>query len=70
MNAFREAANLSAREVEILLLVTAGYTNKAIAAQLNLSVKTIEFHLKNIYKKIKVNSKIEAAVWVVQHMRR
>lgn len=39
------------REIEILHLVAKGFTNKEIASAFSLSPKTIEFHLKNIYKK-------------------
>lgn len=42
---------LTAREVEILRLVLAGYTNKAIAAEILISEKTVEFHLDHIYKR-------------------
>lgn len=44
-------SDLTQREMEILQVVLAGYTNKAIAAQLFISEKTVEFHLDNIYTK-------------------
>ena len=50
-----EAADLSARELEVLELVAAGLTNEAIAERLYLSVRTVERHLSNIYAKLGVS---------------
>ena len=50
---------LSAREQEIVDLVAAGRTNREIADQLVLSPKTIEAHLRNIYAKLGVRSRVE-----------
>lgn len=62
-------ANLSPREIEVLIYVKQGYTNKIIANKLDVCKKTIEFHLKNIYQKINVINKIEAAIWAAQHIK-
>ena len=51
---------LSAREEEVLILLTKGYSNKEIASKLNLSVDTIRSHLKHIYEKMHVRSRAEA----------
>lgn len=51
---------LTARELEIIQLVGEGKANKVIAAQLFISVQTVQKHLKNIYKKLEVHNKIEA----------
>jgi DNA-binding NarL/FixJ family response regulator len=51
---------LSSREYEILEMVAKGYRFKEIAKQLFLSVETIRTHIRNIYEKLQVNSKIEA----------
>jgi len=50
---------LSKREKEVLQLVLQGKSNKQIALSLDISVSTVEFHLKNIYAKFQVNSRIE-----------
>ena len=50
---------LSKREKEVLQLVLQGKSNKQIALALDISVRTVEFHLKNIYAKFQVNSRIE-----------
>ena len=60
-------SSLTPRELEILELVVAGYTNKAIAAEIFISEKTVEFHLDNIYTKIGVRTRLMAGVWALQH---
>lgn len=53
---------LTAREIDVLMLVAKGLTNKAIAKKLHLSPRTIETHLTHIYKKLDVESRTEAAM--------
>ena len=50
---------LTAREGEIAHLVAAGYTNREIAEQLVLSTRTIEAHLRNVYGKLGVRTRVE-----------
>jgi DNA-binding NarL/FixJ family response regulator len=50
---------LSDREVEILRLIAWGYSNKEIAARLDLSVKTIEAHKANSMKKLNMNNRMD-----------
>ena len=50
---------LSNREWEVLGLLLQGKSNKQKASSLNISVRTVEFHLKNIYAKLQVSSRIE-----------
>ncbi len=59
-------SNLTPRELEILQLVVTGYTNKAIAAEIYISEKTVEFHLDNIYTKIGVRTRLMAGIWAMQ----
>ena len=58
---------LSEREAEILRLLAQGLTNKDIAQTLILSVRTVEAHLRNIFAKLGVRSRTEAALWAVKH---
>ena len=58
---------LSERETEVLRLLGQGFTNKDIAQTLILSVRTVEAHLRNIYGKLSVRSRTEAALWAVRH---
>ena len=59
-------ASLTPREMEILQLVVAGYTNKGIAAEMYISEKTVEFHLDNIYTKIGTRTRMLAGIWAMQ----
>ena len=54
-------APLTAREREIAELVAAGRTNREVATQLFLSSRTVEAHLRNIYRKLDVRSRVELA---------
>lgn len=54
---------LTAREEEILQLVARGDTNRQISAQLNISGRTVQFHLHNIYDKLGINSRSAAIAW-------
>lgn len=51
---------LSIREAEVLKLIALGKRNQDIAAYLNISINTVEFHLKNIYSKLLVTNRTEA----------
>jgi len=55
-----EVVHLSAREEEVLVLLSKGYSNKEIAERLTLSVETVGSHLKHIYEKMHVRSRAEA----------
>ena len=50
---------LTKREMEVLQHVLQGNSNKQIALSLDITVRTVEFHLKNIYAKFQVSSRIE-----------
>lgn len=54
-------AALSPREQQVASLVAEGHTNKAIAAQLFLSEKTIEKHLARIFDKLGVSARAQVA---------
>ena len=63
----RSLSGLTSRELEVLRLVIAGHTNKAIAAEIFISEKTVEFHLDHIYTKLGVRTRLMATVWALQH---
>jgi DNA-binding CsgD family transcriptional regulator len=58
---------LTQRELQVLRLVAAGKTNKAIARELFLSDKTIDRHVSNIFVKVNVSSRAAATAWVYEH---
>ncbi|MBK7586188.1 MAG: response regulator transcription factor [Myxococcales bacterium] len=62
----RSAHGLSARELEVLLLVASGKTNKLIARQLFLSEKTVDRHVSNIFAKLGVPTRAAATAWAYQ----
>ncbi len=63
----RPLDHLTDREKEVLTLLAQGLTNKDIAQTLILSVRTVEAHLRNIFGKLHVTSRTEAAVWAINH---
>jgi DNA-binding NarL/FixJ family response regulator len=62
-----DAAGLSSRELEILQGVAQGLSNRAIAKDLWLSDQTVKFHLHNIYRKLGVRNRTEAAKYAFEH---
>jgi LuxR family maltose regulon positive regulatory protein len=54
------AATISPREQELLQVLAEGLTNREIAARLVLEESTIRTHLRNIYRKLGVNSRLQA----------
>jgi DNA-binding NarL/FixJ family response regulator len=58
----QESLCLSAREEELLELLSKGYANKEIADQTHLTLETVRTYLKRIYEKMHVRSRTEAAV--------
>jgi two-component system nitrate/nitrite response regulator NarL len=64
-----DEAGLTPREEEILGLIAKGFSNKLIARNLDLSVGTVKVHVKHILKKLKLKTRVEAAVWAVNAQR-
>lgn len=55
-----EKGTLSDREMEVLTFVAEGFTSKEVAEKLNVSKSTVDFHLENVYKKLKVRNRLQA----------
>jgi LuxR family maltose regulon positive regulatory protein len=51
---------LSDREIEVLELIVAGYTNREIADKLFIAVSTVKSHINNIYRKLDVSNRVQA----------
>jgi DNA-binding CsgD family transcriptional regulator len=58
---------LTARELEVLRLVSAGRTNREIAAALYITQRTAATHLTHILAKLGVASRVEAAAWAIRY---
>ncbi len=63
----QEDASLTTREKEILQLIANGNSNKLIARELDISDGTVKVHVKNLLRKLKVHSRLEAAVWALSN---
>jgi two-component system response regulator NreC len=59
--------DLTEREVEVLRLIALGYTNSEIAAQLYLSVRTVESHRAHIQQKLRLSSRAELVRYALDH---
>jgi DNA-binding NarL/FixJ family response regulator len=63
----KQPGGLSAREKEVLVLVAAGKTNRAIASELFISEKTVARHLSNIFIKLELPSRAAATAYAYRH---
>lgn len=62
-----EKNGLSAREREILTVLARGASNKEIAREFDLAESTVKIHVQNILRKLGLNSRVQAAVYAVEH---
>ena len=62
----RDGRALSERELEVLRLIARGMPNKDIAAELVISQNTVRNHVRNILEKLRVRSRVEAAMYAVR----
>jgi DNA-binding CsgD family transcriptional regulator len=65
--ASRDADGLTGREREVLRLVAGGQTNRAIAAALTISERTVDRHVSNIFAKLGVSSRAAATAYAYEH---
>ena len=63
-------AVLSVQERRVIALVAEGKTNKEIAEQMGLSDKTVKNYLSNVFEKLKINRRSQAAVMYLEHRGR
>lgn len=63
----KSAAGLTERELEVLVLIAAGKTNRAIASELFISEKTVARHVSNIFTKLGLSSRSAATAYAYEH---
>lgn len=63
----RTQGDLTEREVTILRCLAQGLSNKLIARELDIMESTVKVHIRNLLKKLKFHSRLEAAVWAVSN---
>jgi len=59
--------SLTDREKEVLALMACGKTNKAIAAELYITLRAVEFHVTHILNKLGVCNRTEAVLYALRH---
>ncbi len=59
--------HLTHREHQVLELLARGYNNHESAKELHISLSTVQFHVSNIFEKLDVHNRIEAATFAVRH---
>lgn len=59
-------SDLTPRELEIVQLLLTGKTNKAIARAIDITERTVEFHLDHIYTKTGMRTRMMAGLWAIQ----
>jgi DNA-binding NarL/FixJ family response regulator len=64
----RPGRQLSAREEEVLRLVAGGLANKQIARKLEITERTVKAHLTNIFGRLGVTDRTQAALWAQEHL--
>lgn len=62
-----DISSMTKREKQILKLVSSGLTNKHIARKLDITEGTVKVHIKHLFKKLGLKSRVEAAIWAMEH---
>ena len=60
--------SLSAREEEVLRLITRGFSNRQIGTELGIAERTVKVHVGNLFKRIDVADRTSAAMWARDHL--
>jgi len=63
-------AGLTEQERRIVELIAAGMSNKVIGRELNIAEGTVKVHVKHLLRKLDLRSRVEAAVWAVEHLHK
>jgi two-component system nitrate/nitrite response regulator NarL len=60
---------LTERERQVLKTIASGFSNKVIGHKLGITEGTVKVHVKNLLHKLGLRSRVEAAVWAMEHLR-
>jgi two-component system nitrate/nitrite response regulator NarL len=60
---------LTERERQVLRTIAGGFSNKVIGHKLGITEGTVKVHVKNLLHKLGLRSRVEAAVWAMEHLR-
>ena len=63
----KKTVNLTPRESEIIIMLAQGESNKSIARILDLAESTVKIHVQGILRKLNITSRVQAAVYAVEH---
>lgn len=66
-NIKKRMSELTKREIDVLKMIASGAFNKEIASTLNISERTVKNHISNIFKKIEVSDRTQAAVFAIKN---
>lgn len=66
-NVKKRISELTKREIDVLKMIASGAFNKEIASTLNISERTVKNHISNIFKKIQVSDRTQAAVFAIKN---
>lgn len=66
-NVKKKLSELTKREIDVLKMIASGSFNKEIASTLNISERTVKNHVSNIFKKIEVSDRTQAAVFAIKN---
>ena len=66
-NVKKKISELTKREIDVLKMIASGAFNKEIALTLNISERTVKNHIFNIFKKIEVSDRTQAAVFAIKN---
>lgn len=62
----KELPSLTPQEIRILNLITEGFDNKSIAEILSVSPNTVKTHISNIFSKLGISDRTQAAIWAIR----
>jgi len=66
----RKSFRISPREMDVAKLVCSGFSNEEIASRLNIKITTVKTHLRNVYRRLRVQRKLDMLLMFLEHGNR